>query len=250
MDAPPGSGLGSSSALVVAMLLTTCALIGSSPGPYELARLAWEIERVDLGMAGGWQDHYAAAFGGFNFMESRPNGEVVVNPLRIRREVIAELEASLLLYFGGVSRLSSEVIADQQRNVVERDADALAATHSICAEALEMKDLLVVGDIPGFADSLLRGWQAKKRTSTRISNPAIEHAYQVAQSSGMVAGKVSGAGGGGFLMMIVDPRRRIEVARSLERECGGSVAPCLFTKGGAVTWHIPESTAPRKAWSC
>ncbi|CNV31224.1 lmbP protein [Mycobacterium tuberculosis] len=244
VDAPPGSGLGSSSALVVAMLLTTCALIGSSPGPYELARLAWEIERVDLGMAGGWQDHYAAAFGGFNFMESRPNGEVVVNPLRIRREGIAELEASLLLYFGGVSRLSSEVIADQQRNVVERDADALAATHSICAEALEMKDLLVVGDIPGFADSLLRGWQAKKRTSTRISNPAIEHAYQVAQSSGMVAGKVSGAGGGGFLMMIVDPRRRIEVARSLERECGGSVAPCLFTKGGAVTWHIPESTAP------
>lgn len=164
VDAPPGSGLGSSSALVVAMLLTTCALIGSSPGPYELARLAWEIERVDLGMAGGWQDHYAAAFGGFNFMESRPNGEVVVNPLRIRREVIAELEASLLLYFGGVSRLSSEVIADQQRNVVERDADALAATHSICAEALEMKDLLVVGDIPA---SPIHCFASGKRKSGR-----------------------------------------------------------------------------------
>lgn len=240
VDAPPGSGLGSSSALVVAMLVTTCELIGVTPGPYELARLAWEIERVDLGMAGGWQDHYAAAFGGFNFMEARPKGGVVVNPLRIRREVIAELEASLLLYFGGVSRLSSEVIAEQQRNVVERDEKALEATHSIRAEALEMKDLLVVGDIPGFADSLRRGWEAKKRLASRISNDAIEHAYQIAETHGMLAGKVSGAGGGGFLMMIVDPRRRIEVVRNLERECGGSVAPCLFTKTGAVTWRIPE----------
>ncbi|TDO08280.1 D-glycero-alpha-D-manno-heptose-7-phosphate kinase [Mycobacterium sp. BK086] len=247
VDAPPGSGLGSSSALVVAMLVTTCDLIGVTPGPYELARLAWEVERVDLGMAGGWQDHYAAAFGGFNFMETRPesDGDVVVNPLRIRREVIAELEASLLLYFGGVSRLSSEVIAEQQRNVEQRDEDALKATHALRTEALEMKDLLVLGDIPGFAESLLRGWEAKKRLASRISNPTIERAYQVAQSSGMVAGKVSGAGGGGFLMMIVDPRRRIEVVRNLEQQCGGSVAPCLFTKSGAATWRLPSRPAKR-----
>jgi len=238
VDAPPGSGLGSSSALVVAMLLTTCELIGASPGPYELARLAWQIERIDLGMAGGWQDHYAAAFGGFNFMETRATGDVVVNPLRIRPEVIAELEASLLLYFGGVSRLSSEVIAEQQRNVVERDHDALQATHAIRAEALEMKDLLVVGDIVGFADSLDRGWQAKKKLASRISSTEIEFAYEVAQAHGMIAGKVSGAGGGGFLMMIVDPRRRIEVARNLAEKCGGSVTPFLFTKNGARTWRI------------
>ncbi|GAB7066154.1 D-alpha-D-heptose-7-phosphate kinase HddA [Mycolicibacterium hodleri] len=247
VDAPPGSGLGSSSALVVAMLITTCELLGVSPGPYELARLAWEIERVDLGMAGGWQDHYAAAFGGFNFMEARSTGEVVVNPLRISRQVIAELEVSLLLYFGGVSRLSSEVIAEQQRNVIERDSDALDATHSIRAEALEMKDLLVVGDIPGFAESLLRGWEAKKRLASRISNPTIERAYHVAESHGMVAGKVSGAGGGGFLMMIVDPQRRIEVKRSLEQECGGSVTPCLFTKSGAATWRIPARRTQHSA---
>lgn len=245
VDAPPGSGLGSSSALVVAMLLTTCELLGVSPGPYELARMAWEVERVDLAMAGGWQDHYAAAFGGFNFMESRREGQIVVNPLRIRKEVIFELEASLLLYFGGVSRLSSEVIAEQQRNVVERDEDALDATHAIRAEALEMKDLLVVGDIPGVAASLLRGWEAKKRLASGVSNSAIEHAYNVAQSHGMVAGKISGAGGGGFLMMIVDPRRRIEVARSLEQECGGAVAPCLFTKSGATTWRIPQRKQAR-----
>lgn len=239
VDAPPGSGLGSSSALVIAMLLTTCELLGVSPDPYELARTAWEIERVDLGMAGGWQDHYAAAFGGFNFMESRPNGEVVVNPLRIRREVIAELEASILLYFGGVSRVSSEVIAEQQRNVVGGDQDALNATHAIRAEAREMKDLLVVGDIPRFADSIRRGWLAKKRLAQGISNPDIERAYEVASSHGMVAGKVSGAGGGGFIMMIVDPRRRIEVARNLEKECGGAISPCHFTKDGAATWKIP-----------
>jgi len=247
VDAPPGSGLGSSSALVVAMLNTTCGLLGVSPDPYELARMAWDVERVDLGMAGGWQDHYAAAFGGFNFMESRPNGEVVVNPLRIRPEVIAELEASLLLYFGGVSRLSSEVIAEQQRNIFDRDEDALAATHAIRAEARVMKDLLVVGDIPGFADSLLRGWEAKKRLASRISNQEIERAYDVAKSHGMVAGKVSGAGGGGFLMMMVDPRRRIEVTRNLEHECGGSVSPFLFTSAGAVTWRIPARRTSRNA---
>ena len=244
VDAPPGSGLGSSSALVVAMLLTTCELVGVSPGPYELARMAWEVERVDLGMAGGWQDHYAAAFGGFNFMESRRAG-VIVNPLRIRPEVIAELEASLLLYFGGVSRHSSDVITEQQRNVVERDESALAATHVIRAEALEMKDLLVVGDIPGFADSLRRGWEAKKLLASGISNSVIDRAYEVAESHGMVAGKVSGAGGGGFLMMIVDPRRRIEVSRSLERECGGIVGPCNFTKNGATTWKIPTRRTQR-----
>jgi D-glycero-alpha-D-manno-heptose-7-phosphate kinase len=245
VDAPPGSGLGSSSALVVAMLTTTCELLGVTPGAYELARMAWEVERVDLGMAGGWQDHYAAAFGGFNFMESNRRGDIVVNPLRIQPAVIAELEASLLLYFGGVSRLSSEVIAEQQRNVVERDEEALAATHAIRAEALEMKDLLVVGDIYGFADSLLRGWEAKKRMASRISTAAIESAYQVAEAHGMVAGKVSGAGGGGFLMMIVDPRRRIEVTRSLQSECGGSVVPCLFTKAGASTWRVPDRKRSR-----
>lgn len=240
VDAPPGSGLGSSSALVVSMLLTTAELLGVALGPYEVAQMAWEIERVDLGMAGGWQDHYAAAFGGFNFMESRGSGEVVVNPLRIRGEVVAELEASLLLYFGGVSRLSSRLIEEQQRNVVEGNTDAVSATNSLRSEALEMKDALVLGDIPGFARSLGLGWAAKKRLASGISNPAIEHAYRVAQSHGMLTGKVSGAGGGGFLMMIVDPQRRINVARSLERECGGVVTPCLFTGEGATTWWIPS----------
>jgi hypothetical protein len=132
-----------------------------------------------------------------------------------------------------------EVIAEQRFNVVDRDADALAATHSIRDEALEMQELLVVGDIPGFAGSLRRGWEAKKGLASRIPNPTIERAYQVAESHGMVAGKVSGARCGGFLMMIVDPRRRIDVIRTIEQERGGSVAPYLFTKDSATSWRVP-----------
>jgi D-glycero-alpha-D-manno-heptose-7-phosphate kinase len=176
-------------------------------------------------------------------MESRPDGEVVVNPLRTRRDVIADWRHPLLLYFGGVSGLSSEDIAERQRNVVERDEDALDATHAIRAEALEMKDLLVVGDIAGFANSLLRGWEAKKRLGSRDFKP--RNRTRLSGRGVARYGRRQGlrAGGDDFLMMIVDPRRRIEVARSLERECGGSVAPCLFTKGGATTWRIPARKA-------
>jgi D-glycero-alpha-D-manno-heptose-7-phosphate kinase len=239
VDAAPGSGLGSSSSLVVAMLISICEFMGISPTPYDLAQLAWEIERCDLGMAGGWQDQYAAVFGGFNFMESSHNGGITVNPLRIRREVIAELEASLLLYFGGVSRSSSEVITQQQRRVIDRQEDALEATHLVRNEAIEMKNQLVVGNMEGFAESLRIGWEAKKRLASQITTEPIEKAFRVAGAHGMIAGKISGAGGGGYMMMIVDPRRRIEVIQSLERECGGLVTPCKFTFDGAMAWHQP-----------
>jgi D-glycero-alpha-D-manno-heptose-7-phosphate kinase len=239
VDAPPGSGLGSSSTLVVAMVTAMCELLKVSLSQYDTARLAWEIERVDLGLAGGWQDQYAATFGGFNYMESRPGGRVIVNPLRVRREVSSELEASLLLYFGGVSRRSADVIAEQQQNVVTGDADALDGTHALRQEAEVMKDRLLMGDIAGFAQSMHIGWAAKKRLATQITSPAIEQAYMVAAAHGMVAGKVSGAGGGGFMMLVVDPERRLEVSRSLERECGGTVMTCHFTERGAETWRVP-----------
>ncbi|MFJ4220150.1 hypothetical protein [Curtobacterium luteum] len=237
VDAPPGSGLGSSSALVVAMVRAMADYLEVSLDQYELARTAWEIERIDLGMAGGWQDQYAASFGGFNYIESGPD-RVIVNPLRIQPGVEAELEASLLLYFGGVSRDSATVIEQQQQNVRRGDVDALAATHAIRAEAERMKNALLVGDIDGFAASLEGGWLAKKQTSSVISNPAIERAYEVASSAGMVAGKVSGAGGGGFMMLMVDPDRRLDVKRALEGECGGIVTNTHVTHRGAESWTV------------
>lgn len=243
VDAPPGSGLGSSSTLVVAMVAAICDLLRVSLSQYEMARLAWEIERVDLGLAGGWQDQYAATFGGFNYMESRPGGRIIVNPLRVRREVSAELEASLLLYFGGVSRNSADVIAEQQAKVIVSDGRALDATHTLKLEAEVMKDRLLTGDIAGLAQSLRHGWEAKKQLASRITNAAIEHAHAVATAHGMIAGKVSGAGGGGFMMLIVDPERRLEVVRGLERECQGQVMTCHFTEHGAETWRTPSRAA-------
>jgi len=242
VDAPPGSGLGSSSTVVVAMVAAIAHHQRIVLTHYELARLAFDIERVDLGMAGGWQDQYAASFGGFNYMESQSDGSVVVNPLRIRRETLAELEASLLLYFGGVSRSSADVIAEQQKNVRQGDVRALEATHLIRTEAEAMKDHLVTGDIAGFAGSLRDGWAQKKLVASNISNSAIERAYEVATEHGMIAGKVSGAGGGGFMMLLVDPARRLEVRSSLEELCGGTVSNCHFTKHGVETWNVPRGS--------
>lgn len=242
VDAPPGSGLGSSSTIVVAMVTAMAEHLRVELSQYEIARLAWEIERIDLGLAGGWQDQYAAAFGGFNFMECAPGSQVLVNPLRMRREVTAELEASLLLYFGGVSRDSAAVIERQAESVRGHDTRAIEATHAVKAEASAMKQHLLVGNVPAFARSLKDGWEAKKQLALGISNPAIDHAYNVATDAGMVAGKISGAGGGGFMMMIVDPARRLDVTRAVESQCGGQVMTCHFTDTGGEAWSSKPHT--------
>lgn len=240
VDAPPGSGLGSSSALVVAMTQVLCDVVGASLGPYALARLAWRIEREDLGLAGGWQDHFAATFGGFNYMETTRGGRVVVNPLRVRPEVQSELEASMLLYFGGVSRDSAAVIAEQQARVIQDDEEALAATHALRRESPLMKDHLLTGDTPAFAECIRQGWAAKKKLARGVTTPAIDRAHEIATRNGMIAGKMSGAGGGGFMMLFVDPLRRFEVSRVLEETCGGSVAACHFTDRGIESWRAPR----------
>ena len=237
-DAPPGSGLGSSSTLVVAMTRAFLEWLNIPIGDYDLAKLAWDIERREVGLAGGRQDHYAAAFGGFNFMEFNPGERVLVNPLRIKENVLSELEASLLLYFGGVSRESAAIIDEQSGHVQRGEVAALAASHALKTEALSMKESLLTANLECFVDSMRVGWEAKKRIASNISNPAIEDAYRCAEAAGMRAGKVSGAGGGGFMMMFVEPNRRMEVVRALG-ELPGEVMGCHFTKRGAQGWRLP-----------
>lgn len=236
-DAPPGSGLGSSSTLVVSMIKAFVEWLNLPLGEYDIARLAYEIERKDVGLSGGRQDQYAATFGGFNFMEFHPEERVVVNPLRIKNWIISELESALLLYFGGVSRQSAEIIDEQARNVQQKDSVAIEAMHALRQEAVAMKESLLKGDFAGLVESMEASWEAKKNMAQSISNPQIEETYALARRAGMRAGKISGAGGGGFMMLLVDPVRRMDVIRALGAT-SGQVYTCHFTKHGTEGWKI------------
>ena len=236
-DAPPGSGLGSSSTMVVALVQAFAEYFLLPLGEYEVAQLAYEIERKDLGLAGGKQDQYAAAFGGFNFMEFYDNGRVIVNPLRTKDWVRAELEASLVLYFTGVSRASAEIIDRQSRNIYARDHDSTEATHQLKEEAIRMKECVLKGDLRGLEATMQAGWEAKKRMAAGITNPLIDRMERVAFANGARAAKVSGAGGGGFMMFLCDPERRVGLIRALLAE-GGSTLDFHFTQLGASSWRI------------
>ena len=236
VDAPPGSGLGASSALVVALVEAYRTAFGLPLGRYDVARLAFEIERIDLGLTGGRQDHYAAAFGGLNFMEFLPGDRVIVNPLRIANSYLCEFEASLIVCFTSESRASA-VIQDQVKAATENDRRAIEAMHQLKADAVEMKQALLGGNILHVADVLNRSWLAKRRTSKFVSSAKIEEIFELGLKNGAVAGKVSGAGGGGFLMFITDPEHRYRLVSALN-ESGAPASSVQFTEGGAESWAI------------
>ena len=236
-DAPAGSGLGSSSTLVVAMVSAFVELLNLPLDDYEIARLAYNIERVDCGLQGGRQDQYSATFGGFNLMEFYAGDRAIINPLRIKPWIICELEASLILYFTGVSRESARIISDQSKNVNSGDVDALQAMHGIKHEAVVMKECLLRGNFNGLVESMREGWENKKRSAKTVSNQSIDEIYEAACRSGALAGKVSGAGGGGFMCFFVPTERRMDVFRTLNT-FGGQVSNCHFTKSGRQAWKI------------
>jgi D-glycero-alpha-D-manno-heptose-7-phosphate kinase len=236
-EAPAGSGLGSSSTLVVAMIKAFVEYLNLPLGEYEIARLAYDIERVDVGLAGGRQDQYSATFGGFNFMEFYADERVVVNPLRIKNWIITELEASLVLYFTGVSRHSADVIQEQRKNVEQKKASSMEASFDLKREAVAMKEALLKGDFDALAASLRTGWESKKKLAQNVSNSDIDETYQTALRAGAKAGKVSGAGGGGFMFFLVDPPRRMQTLRALQA-LGGQAGGCHFSKHGTEGWRV------------
>jgi D-glycero-alpha-D-manno-heptose-7-phosphate kinase len=236
-EAPPGSGLGSSSTLVVAMVKAFVEFLGLPLGEYDIARLAYEIERVDLKLSGGRQDQYAATFGGFNFMEFYEDERVIVNPLRIKNWILSELESSLVLFYTGSSRFSAKIIDEQISNVARGDLESLAATHELKRDALMMKEAVLKGDFVKFSTYMERSWQAKKQTAKSVTTDRIEEIYNLAKDAGAIAGKVSGAGGGGFIMFIVDPTKRMAVIEALAHT-EGQIKACHFTKHGTEGWRL------------
>jgi D-glycero-alpha-D-manno-heptose-7-phosphate kinase len=233
-DAPYGSGLGGSSTLVVAIIKCFAEWWRLPLSDYEIAKLAYTIERVDAGLQGGHQDQYAAAFGGLNFMEFFDD-RVIVNPLRIKPEVRNELEASLLLCFTGRSRASADIISSQVDNARAGETRSVEAMHQVKKDALEMKEAVLTYDLDRFAAVLDRSWQNKKQMSKLISNSEIDSLYNFARENGAKAGKISGAGGGGFFMLCVDPVNKYDLKKALEQR-GHRVYDVSFSEHGAQAW--------------
>lgn len=236
-DAPAGSGLGSSSTMVVAIIKAWTEWLNLPLGEYDMASLAYTIEREDLALAGGKQDQYAATFGGLNFMEFDKNEKVIVNPLRLKRWICNELEASLVLFYTGVSRESAAIIQHQIENTEKKNDKSLESMHELKKEAVVMKEALLKADFEGFSRCLARGWIAKKNTASSISNSFLDELYDYAIFNGAKSAKISGAGGGGFMMLYCNPCDRIKLVRAL-RQKEGNVETVSFTNEGAQGWTI------------
>ncbi|HWR36300.1 MAG TPA: GHMP kinase [Clostridia bacterium] len=238
-DAPPGSGLGSSSALMVALVGLVKEFKSLPLTNYEVAQLAYSIEREDLGIKGGLQDQYAAGFGGFNFIEFEKD-RVIVNPLRITPDVCNELEHNLLLCYTGTTRRSDRIIEDQTSRFTEQQGDTVAALAAQKELAVTMKNALLRHQLNEMGDLLHSAWETKKKMSTRISNPHIDEMYEEARKHGALGGKITGAGGGGYMMFYCEFEKKHKVAEALRR-MGATPTEFAFEPTGLQTWRVHEA---------
>lgn len=237
-DAPPGSGLGSSSTMVVALIGLLRHWHRLPLTNYEIARLAYRIEREELGIAGGMQDQYAATFGGFNFMEFGRNA-VIVNPLRIDPATVNELEYSLLLVYTGRTRLSSHIIESQVEAYANKEHNVLHAMEEIKRLTVEMKNALLQNRVRDFGLLLHEAWTHKKQMAKQITNPQIDALYDAARQYGALGGKILGAGGGGYLLLLCEFGRKHVIAAALEG-MGAEPIDFHFVPDGLQTWEVSE----------
>jgi D-glycero-alpha-D-manno-heptose-7-phosphate kinase len=237
VDAPAGSGLGTSSTLVVSIIGAFAEMLRLPLGEYDMAHYAYEIERKDLNLAGGRQDQYAATFGGVNYMEFYAEDKVIVNPLRIKQEYLFELENNLLLYYTSTSRESSEIIRKQSKNVTDKKDKSIEAMHQLKQQAQRMKEALLKGKLHEIGEILDFGFQQKRQMAEGISNELMEDIYETAKKAGATGGKISGAGGGGFMIFYCPVNTKYNVIKALEK-FGGRHRSYQFVEHGLKRWTI------------
>ena len=239
LDVPSGSGLGTSSTLVVAILGAFTEWLGLPLGKYDIARLAYEIERIDLGMAGGKQDQYAATFGGVNFMEFLDGDRVIVNPLSLPESTLNEWAMNTVLLYTNKRRESARIIEEQMANVKQRNTGSVEAMHKVKAEAFRIKKCLLQNNLRELGPALNTSWVNKKKMAGGISNDYIDRLYETALAAGATGGKISGAGGGGFMFFYCPGNTRYAVEEALNQLQIGEIYDFEFCKEGLTTWTAP-----------
>jgi D-glycero-alpha-D-manno-heptose-7-phosphate kinase len=242
-DALPGTGLGSSSALCVALIGAFREWRGKSMTDYDIADLAYEVERRDVGIPGGLQDQYASTFGGFNLIEFRKEANIV-NPLRIDRETLNELEYSSLLCFTGNTRRSGGILQRQIESYEHKETKVMEALERMKELTIQMKDSLLTGNLTEFARLLNAEWETKKALDSGISTVDVEKLLLAARQTGAIGGKLLGAGGGGFLFLYCEPGKKVHVEKAMQR-LGGTAFPVRFDLEGLQTWRSPRQGSIR-----
>lgn len=249
-EIPPGTGLGSSASVCVNVLKTLVSYLRIPLSKHDLAERAFHIARNVLARHVGKQDEYAAAFGGLNFIEFQPDGSANVQPLVMDVEFANELQSGLMLFFTGSAHNSWTILQDQEKSTIARSGPAIEALHEVRYAAEQMRQALQKGNLSRFGALLDGAWQSKKRVSARISNPRIDHLYNLALENGALGGKITGAGGGGFLLLVCEPARQDQVRGALLAEGIREMTFAFDSHGAQVLVNDPfldgdERTASR-----
>jgi D-glycero-alpha-D-manno-heptose-7-phosphate kinase len=240
-DAPEGSGLGSSSTLTVSIVKAMSVFFGVPLKESEIAKLAYKIEREKLGFAGGLQDHYSATYGGLNFIDFKQSGEVIVNQLRLSEPQTAEFESWLVMVYTGLARNSGNVIEKQITKIKNSDKEAIERLLKIKGYAEHFKNLIMSESFHELGNLMHEAWFEKRAISDSISNEKIDHLYDTARKFGAIGGKLSGAGGGGYLMLLCDPDNKPQLFSKLLNETEYKAENIYLSKDSATAWRVKNN---------
>ncbi len=238
-EIPPGTGLGSSASVCVNILKTLTSYIQKPLSKYELAERAFSVARYMLGRHVGKQDEYAAAFGGLNYITFHPDGGTYVEAIDLEGVVARELASNLMLFFTGSAHHSWTILREQENSTRVHANSTVDALHEVKSLAGKMRTALEKGELHRFGEFLHEGWKAKRRVSDKISTPRIDSLYQLAREHGALGGKITGAGGGGFLLLYCERESQGAVRQALLRENIQEMAFSFDTQGAQVIANDP-----------